>query len=89
MKVVIACLNSKYVHASPAPWCLLAGAREFCKTDADFEVLEGTLAADTDGFVCRILERAPDIVSFCCYIWNITKTLEICDKLKQKSNLLL
>lgn len=87
MKVVIACLNSKYVHASPAPWCLLAGAREFCKTDADFEVLEGTLAADTDGFVSRILERAPDIVSFCCYIWNITKTLEICDKLKQKSNL--
>ena len=29
MKVIIACLNSKYVHASLSPWCLLAGVREF------------------------------------------------------------
>ena len=31
MKVIIACLNSKYVHASLSPWCLLAGVRAFSK----------------------------------------------------------
>ena len=36
MKVVISCLNSKYVHTSLSPWCLLAEIREFSKKHIDF-----------------------------------------------------
>lgn len=82
MKVIIACLNSKYVHASLSPWCLLAGVREFAKGSYDVSVSESTINADGDAFAERIIAEKPDVVAFSCYIWNVTKTLEICKKIK-------
>ncbi len=84
MKLVIGCLNSKYIHASLSPWCLLAGIREFCKSDMAATVCESTINADLDNFV----KDAPtaDIYAFSCYIWNIEQTLYVCKKLKQKEN---
>lgn len=83
MKVVIACLNSKYVHASLAPWCLLAGLRTFSQEPCDAVVLESTVNGDPEAFARDIIRECPDAVAFSCYIWNITKTLEICRILKQ------
>ena len=83
MKLVIGCLNSKYIHASLSPWCLLAGVREFCKADVTACVFESTINADLDAFVQNL--PAADIYSFSCYIWNIEQTLYICKKLKEKS----
>lgn len=85
MKVVIACLNSKFVHASLSPWCLLSGVREFCKKDINTVVLESTINADIKAFAEKIAREKPDLVAFSCYIWNITKTLEICRYLKKNS----
>ena len=34
----------------------------------------------------NIIEEKPDVVSFSSYIWNITKTLEICKKIKKIHN---
>ncbi len=84
MKVIIACLNSKYVHASISPWCLLAGIREFAKGEYDVCVQESTINGDTQTFADKITAENPDIVAFSCYIWNITKTLEICKSIKEK-----
>ena len=78
MKVIIGCLNSKYIHMSSAPWCLAAGVREFAKTDVCYEVLESTVNNDLDHIAAKIIASKPDVVSFCCYIWNITQTLDIC-----------
>lgn len=36
MKIIVSCLNSKYVHASLSPWCLLSGVCEFAKTITTF-----------------------------------------------------
>ncbi|MBO5420454.1 MAG: DUF4080 domain-containing protein [Clostridia bacterium] len=83
MKVVIACLNSKYVHASLSPWCLLAGVREFAKSSHDTTVMESTINGDIISFAEKIINEKPDVVAFSCYIWNITKTLEICSVLKR------
>ena len=83
MKVVIACLNSKYVHASLSPWCLLAGVREFSKNMYDVTVMESTINGDTTSFADKIINEKPDVVAFSCYIWNITKTLEICSIIKR------
>ncbi len=85
MKVVIACLNSKYIHMSSAPWCLAAGIREFSKSDISYTVMESTINSDTDKFADDILNQSPDVVSFCCYIWNISKTLMICEKIRKSS----
>lgn len=83
MKVIISCLNSKFVHASLSPWCLLAGVREFCKETHDVSVLESTINGDAESFARKIINEKPDVVAFSCYIWNITKTLEICQIIKQ------
>ncbi len=84
MKVIIGCLNSKYIHASLSPWCLLAGVRKFCKSDIDAVVVESTINADLDDFVASI-DNA-DIYAFSCYIWNIEQTLYVCKRLKEKHN---
>lgn len=86
MKVVISCLNSKYVHASLSPWCLLAGVHQFAKRDYDVSVQESTINGDIQAFADKIINENPDVIAFSCYIWNITKTLEICRVIKDKSN---
>lgn len=78
MKVIVSCLNSKFVHASLAPWCLLAGVREFCGKDVDISVFESTVNGSVQAFAERIINENPDVVAFSCYIWNVTKTLEVC-----------
>lgn len=83
MKVIISCLNSKYVHASLSPWCLLAGVREFSKNTYDTLVMENTINGDAVTFAKEIIDEKPHVVAFSCYIWNITKTLEICQIIKR------
>ncbi len=83
MKVIIACLNSKFVHASLSPWCLLAGVREFSKNKYETLVLESTINGSAQEFANKIINEKPQVVAFSCYIWNITKTLEICGIIKQ------
>ena len=84
MKVIIACLNSKYVHASLSPWCLLAGVREFSNNTYDISVKESTINGDAEEFANKIINEKPDVAAFSCYIWNITKTIEICRIIKEK-----
>lgn len=86
MKVIISCLNSKYVHASLSPWCLLAGVRSFAKIDCDAKVMESTINGNITEFANEIISENPDIVAFSCYIWNVTKTLEICRIIKNSIN---
>lgn len=83
MKVIISCLNSKYVHASLSPWCLLAGVREFSKNKYDTLVMESSINGNTESFADQIINEKPDVVAFSCYIWNITKTLELCRIIKR------
>ena len=84
MKVIICCLNSKYIHASLSLWCLFAGIREFCKTDVTAFVCESTINANLDEFIKNIDKT--DVYAFSCYIWNIEQTLYVCKKLKEKYN---
>ena len=86
MKVIIACLNSKYIHASLAPWCLLSGVREFCAFSVDSKVMESTINSDINVFAEQIINEKPDVVSFSSYIWNIEKTLEIAKFIKEKTD---
>ncbi len=86
MKALLCCLNSKYIHASLAPWCLESGVENFCKSKVECKVLESTVNADLSAFAHNIINENPRIVSFSCYIWNITKTLEVCKYIKENSD---
>ena len=82
MNLVIGCLNSKYIHASLAPWCLLAGVRKFCKSEVTASVCESTINADLDKFINEL--PTADVYAFSCYIWNVEQTLYVCRKIKEK-----
>lgn len=84
LKVVIACLNSKYIHASLSPWCLAAGVDAFSANNIEACVLESTINKDVIEFAERIIDQKPSAVGFSCYIWNITKTLELCKIIKSR-----
>ncbi len=83
MKVAICCLNAKYIHASLAPWCLYSGVEMFCPDTIEKKVFEFTINGDLNTFISSVREYKPDIISFTCYIWNITKTLDVCKQIKE------
>ena len=66
MRVIVACLNSKFVHASLSPWCLVAGVRKFSKKAYDISVSEGTINGNTESFANKIINEKPDVVAFSC-----------------------
>lgn len=84
MKAVICCLNSKYIHSSLAPWCLLAGVKLY-STNIFCKVIEGTINEEISAVAERVLAEKADVVGFCCYIWNITKVKLLASVVKQKS----
>ncbi|SMC76409.1 B12-binding domain-containing radical SAM protein [Papillibacter cinnamivorans] len=72
MKAVICSLNAKYVHSSLAPWCLLAAVRRDCREAVDLSVVEGTVNQPPEEILAAVAAESPDVVGFCCYIWNIS-----------------
>ncbi|MBO5064722.1 MAG: B12-binding domain-containing radical SAM protein [Clostridia bacterium] len=86
MKIVIACLNSKYIHASLSPWCLAAGVDAYSVNEFETCVMESTINKDVNEFAEKIIEQKPFAVGISCYIWNITKTLELCKIIKSRLN---
>ena len=84
MKTLLVSLNSQYIHSSLAPWCLLAGIRAFADPSVQAQVMEGTINEPVQEVANRIIAKNPDVVSFCCYIWNITQTEQIAGLIKQQ-----
>lgn len=74
LRAVICTLNSQYIHSSLAPWCLLAGVREYCGDGIAACVIEGTINEDIKLAAKRIIDATPDLVGLSCYIWNISQT---------------
>ncbi len=82
MRAVICGLNSQYIHSTLAPWCLLAGVRAYAPS-VRASVVEGTVNESLDAVFARIVETAPQVVSFSCYIWNIEAVLRLTARLKR------
>lgn len=80
IKAAIVGLNSQYIHSSLAPWCLLAGVREYTAETA--LVVEGTVNETDKALLARLRKSGADVFCFCCYIWNITTVLRLAEVLK-------
>ena len=78
MNIALVSLNSQYNHSSLAPYCLLAGIKEYGNPSWQAHVVEGTVNEPVEGVVQRILTAQPTAVGFCCYIWNIDKVKILC-----------
>ncbi|MGI6161249.1 MAG: DUF4080 domain-containing protein [Christensenellales bacterium] len=81
---VFCVLNAKYVHASPAPWCLAAGVKAYApELYSRVRIIEANINQPPDEVLTRIINTAPAVVGFSCYIWNIEVTLKLCSELKR------
>lgn len=77
LSAAICVLNSKYIHSSLAPWCLLAGKDAYCEPAITAKVMEGTINEPIENVAQRIIGESPQVIGFCCYIWNITATKQL------------
>lgn len=83
--VALCVLGSKYVHASPAPWCLAAGIKAYAPELSHLvRIVEATINQPITDVLEQIIAQKPAVVGFSCYIWNIEATLTLCTLLKQK-----
>lgn len=82
--VVFCVLNAKYIHFSPAPWCLAAGVLAYQPhMYIRVHIVEASVNEPIADVLKRIVDAAPAVVGFSCYVWNIDATLELCSLLKQ------
>ena len=82
MKVVICQINSKFVHSSLAAWCIKAGIDTYSTLSPEVKVIEGTINEKSDTVIKRIADEVPDVIGFCCYIWNISYLNAVAEKIK-------
>jgi anaerobic magnesium-protoporphyrin IX monomethyl ester cyclase len=79
MKVVVSTLNAKYIHTSLA----LRYLKSFCGDDFDVEITEYTIKDPAMNIVSDLYQKAPDVLGFSCYIWNIEETIQIIRMIKK------
>ncbi|MEC0228108.1 B12-binding domain-containing radical SAM protein [Paenibacillus alba] len=79
MKVLVTTLNAKFIHTSLA----LRYLKAFCEKDFDVEITEYTIKDPVMNVVSDIYQKAPDVLGFSCYIWNIEETITIIKMIKK------
>ncbi|MDD9266464.1 B12-binding domain-containing radical SAM protein [Paenibacillus sp. GCM10023248] len=79
MKVLVTTLNAKFIHTSLA----LRYLKAFCEKDFDVEITEYTIKDPVMNVVSDLYQKAPDVLGFSCYIWNIEETIHIIRMIKK------
>lgn len=72
MSIILATLNSKYIHTNLAIRYLKANAPDF-----DITLREYTLKDTLENMLNDLLSSKPKIIGFSVYIWNVEKTLQL------------
>ncbi|MCL2436463.1 MAG: B12-binding domain-containing radical SAM protein [Clostridiales bacterium] len=80
MRVLLASLNSKYVHSNLALKYLYAAA---ASSPASIEIKEFTINNNDSYVFTEILAGAYDVICFSCYVWNIEATAYLAENLKK------
>lgn len=76
MKILLTTLNAKYIHLNLAIRLLYDLNRE----DERLSWKEFTIKDDFESIARECAEY--DLICFSCYIWNITQTMKVCEKIK-------
>lgn len=78
MKTVLCALNAKFSHSSLALYNLKKYCGEF-----DVSVKEYTINQDLSWVYGDLVKTRADVYGFSCYIWNISQTLDLADRVKK------
>jgi len=87
MKVVLAAINSKFIHTCPALYSLKAYSekRAFgaqCP-DPDISIAEFSLANSRDHMLRRLYGESPDVVCLSVYIWNAAEARAVISAIRR------
>lgn len=74
MNVLLTAVNAKYIHSNLAVYALRAAAGKY---NGSVSIAEFTINQEPDRVLGELMRKAPDVLCFSVYIWN----LEYVDKL--------
>ena len=80
-KVILAALNSKYIHSNLALRYLSRFQNNNQKHHV--ETMEFTINQRLDFIAEELFRKQPDVVLFSCYIWNVEMLRQLCPILKK------
>lgn len=80
MKIVLAAINAKYIHANLAVCSLRAFSDEYKE---QIQIKEYTINQYTEDILADLYKEKADMVAFSCYIWNIGMVEELTELLHQ------
>jgi len=80
MRVLLASLNSKYVHSNLALKYLYTVVE---KNQSFVEIRDFTINNDDDYIFTEILAGGYDVICFSCYVWNIEETAHLAENIKK------
>ena len=80
MRVLLTTLNAKYIHTNLAIR-LLYGLNKDRHAGLDWKEFTIKENQDTVAEFCAVFE----VVAFSCYIWNITQTMQVAEKIKTRN----
>lgn len=80
MRVLLATLNSKFIHSNLAIRYLYEASND---SRENITIREFTINNSEDYMFTELVAGNFHVVCFSCYIWNIQKTLHLCENLKK------
>lgn len=86
VKILLAAINSKYIHMNPAVYSLRTyalGSGALNTENAEIAIAEYTINQSMDEILGDLYERKPDVIGFSCYIWNWQMTKELMVEVKK------
>lgn len=78
MKIMLAAVNSKYIHSNLAVYSLYRYAQVYRD---DLVLREYTINQSKDEILKGIYKEKPEVLCFSCYIWNISLVRELAAEL--------
>ncbi|MGN0203777.1 MAG: B12-binding domain-containing radical SAM protein [Coprococcus sp.] len=80
MKILLAAINAKYIHANLAVYSLRAYADMYRE---QIQIKEYTINQYVEDILADIYREKADVIAFSCYIWNIGMVEELVSLLHQ------
>jgi anaerobic magnesium-protoporphyrin IX monomethyl ester cyclase len=79
MNIICATLNAKYIHTNIAIRYLKA----YAEPEFDVALAEYTIKDPIINIVSDLMQKAPEVIGFSCYIWNIEETIKAIKMIKK------
>lgn len=80
MKILLTAVNAKYIHSNLAVYSLRANAKEYRD---NVYLAEYTINQYPEEILRDLYEKAPDVIAFSCYIWNIRSIKELVREIRK------